>query len=124
MKQDENIINQNQLNRRLCQDNPKVPHTNISVCFTVDEEIGEGPLHFNYDEMNADFAYTIDGADIDVEKITLDTDIMTGLGVNSIGLVYLVVAIERVFDIDMSDVTFNTFKVVGDVVDYIEERVK
>lgn len=61
---------------------------------------------------------------IDVEKITLDTDIMTGLGVNSIGLVYLVVAIEKVFDIDMSDVTFNTFKVVGDVVDYIEERVK
>lgn len=48
------------------KDNPKVPHANISVCFTVDEEIGEGPLHFNYEEMDADFAYTLDGADIDV----------------------------------------------------------
>ena len=46
-------------------ENPNVKHTNIAVCFTVDEEIGEGPLHFDYEEMGADFAYTIDGADID-----------------------------------------------------------
>lgn len=47
-------------------DNPEVKHHPISVCFTVDEEIGEGPLHFNYEKMDADFAYTIDGADIDM----------------------------------------------------------
>ena len=43
---------------------PEVKHHNLSICFTVDEEIGEGPLHFNYEKMGADFAYTIDGADI------------------------------------------------------------
>ena len=44
------------------KDNPNVEHNTICVCFTVDEEIGEGPLHFNYEKMNADFAYTIDGS--------------------------------------------------------------
>lgn len=47
-------------------DHPEVKHDTICVCFTVDEEIGEGPLHFDYKEMGADFAYTIDGADIDM----------------------------------------------------------
>ena len=47
------------------KDNPNVEHNTICVCFTVDEEIGEGPLHFNYQKMNAQFAYTIDGSSID-----------------------------------------------------------
>ena len=45
-------------------EHPWEPHSNISVCFTVDEEIGEGPLHFDYQEMDAKYAYTIDGSDI------------------------------------------------------------
>ena len=47
-------------------DHPEVEHSTICVCFTVDEEIGEGPLHFNYEKMNAKYAYTIDGAEINV----------------------------------------------------------
>ena len=31
------------------------------VCFSPDEEIGRGTLHFNYDLFKVDFAYTIDG---------------------------------------------------------------
>ncbi|MCR4911500.1 MAG: peptidase T [Bacilli bacterium] len=46
-------------------EHPEVEHHTICVAFTVDEEIGEGTKHFNYEEMGADFAYTIDGADID-----------------------------------------------------------
>ena len=44
---------------------PEVKHHNISVCFTVDEEIGEGPKHFSLEKMDADYAFTIDGALID-----------------------------------------------------------
>ena len=44
---------------------PEIKHKNISVAFTVDEEIGEGPLHFSLEKMNADYAFTIDGASID-----------------------------------------------------------
>lgn len=43
---------------------PEVKHHPISVCFTVDEEIGEGPDHFSLEKMDADFAYTVDGSDI------------------------------------------------------------
>ena len=46
-------------------DHPEEKHSTICVCFTVDEEIGEGPLHLNYRKMNAKYAYTIDGSDID-----------------------------------------------------------
>jgi tripeptide aminopeptidase len=45
-------------------DNPQVKHHNISVSFTCDEEIGRGAKHFSLEKMNADFAYTIDGAGI------------------------------------------------------------
>lgn len=44
--------------------NPKVKHHPISVCFTCDEEIGEGPDHFDIKKMGADYAYTVDGAEI------------------------------------------------------------
>ncbi len=46
------------------KDHPEEKHSTICVCFTVDEEIGEGPLHFNYRKMNAKYAYTIDGSAI------------------------------------------------------------
>ncbi len=45
--------------------NPEIKHHNLSIAFTVDEEIGEGTKHFNYEKMDADFAYTIDGGSID-----------------------------------------------------------
>lgn len=50
-------------------DHPEENHATICVCFTVDEEIGEGPLHFNYQKMNAEYAYTIDGSYIDMIEV-------------------------------------------------------
>lgn len=44
---------------------PEVKHHPISIAFTVDEEIGEGTDHFSLEKMNADYAFTIDGGDID-----------------------------------------------------------
>ena len=43
---------------------PEIKHKNISVAFTCDEEIGEGADHFDLEKMNADYAYTIDGSEI------------------------------------------------------------
>lgn len=37
---------------------------NLSICFTPDEEIGEGPMFFDVKKMNANIAYTIDGGTI------------------------------------------------------------
>lgn len=44
---------------------PEVKHHNLCIAFTVDEEIGEGAKHFSLEKMGADYAYTIDGADIE-----------------------------------------------------------
>jgi len=59
---------------------------------------------------------------IDVEKITMKNNITTDLGINSIGVIYLAIAIEEMYGIDMSEVTFNTFKTIEDVIDYILEN--
>lgn len=41
--------------------NPDIPHVNIHVEFTPDEEIGSGVLSFDVKDFNCDFAYTVDG---------------------------------------------------------------
>lgn len=43
------------------------------------------------------------------------------LGLNSVGILYVVVAIEEFFDIQFQGVGFGDFKTVKDVIDYIEQ---
>ncbi|MDR0545192.1 MAG: peptidase T [Odoribacteraceae bacterium] len=43
---------------------PEIKHGRIAVCFTPDEEIGEGPDHFDVKRFGATFAYTIDGGEL------------------------------------------------------------
>ena len=42
----------------------EIEHAPIRVGFTVDEEVGRGVDHFDLDEFGADFAYTLDGAEV------------------------------------------------------------
>ncbi len=42
--------------------NKDIIHGDIYVCFTPDEEIGEGTLLFNKDLFTPDYAYTVDGS--------------------------------------------------------------
>ena len=44
--------------------NNNLPHGPIWVCFSPDEEIGRGTDKFNYDLFKVDFAYTLDGDDV------------------------------------------------------------
>jgi tripeptide aminopeptidase len=43
--------------------NPALPHGEIRVCFTPDEEIGRGAIRFNIEKFGADLAYTVDGGE-------------------------------------------------------------
>jgi len=43
---------------------PEIEHAPIRVGFTVDEEVGRGVDHFDLEEFGADFAYTLDGAEV------------------------------------------------------------
>lgn len=41
----------------------KIPHGQISIAFTPDEEVGRGTDHFDIKGFGADYAYTVDGED-------------------------------------------------------------
>ncbi len=42
-------------------ENPAIPHGEIKLLFTPDEEIGKGVSKINLDNFKADYAYTVDG---------------------------------------------------------------
>lgn len=62
--------------------------------------------------------------DVVLDNIDENANIMLDLGVNSIGLLYMAIAIEKEFNVDMSNISTTTFKTIGDVVNYIEENTK
>lgn len=43
---------------------PEIAHGPVKVSFTIDEETGTGVEHFDLERFNADFAYTVDGAEL------------------------------------------------------------
>lgn len=51
------------------------------------------------------------------------SNLTTDLGMNSIALLFVVIAIEETFDICFDEDAVSDFKTVGDVVNYIEEEV-
>lgn len=50
----------------MCQNiiDNNLPHGTIKVAFTPDEEVGKGPDNFNVAKFGADYAYTVDGSDV------------------------------------------------------------
>ena len=43
---------------------PEVPHGTVRICFTPDEEVGQGADYFDTKKFGAEFAYTVDGGDL------------------------------------------------------------
>ena len=65
--------------------NPQIQHGTIKICFTPDEEIGQGADHFNVGAFGADFAYTVDGGEIgelEFETFNAAEATLTFYGVN------------------------------------------
>lgn len=66
-------------------ENPSIPHGDIKIVFTCDEEIGQGVLHLEPAEIGAAVAYTLDGqgtAEIEGETFSADRATVTITGVN------------------------------------------
>ncbi len=62
-----------------------LPHGKISVCFTPDEEIGEGADNFDAVAFGTEFAYTLDGSaegEIEYENFNAYSAVFTVLGRN------------------------------------------
>ena len=58
-----------------------------------------------------------------VMNVTEDTNLFTDLGLTSVSMLYMVIAIEEDFDIRFENVGASDFATLGDVVDYIEARL-
>ena len=54
-----------------------------------------------------------------IEQCDENANLTTDIGLNSVGLLYVVIAIEELFNISFQDISFDDFKTAKDVVDYI-----
>ena len=61
---------------------------------------------------------------IELESLTEQSNLVTDIGLSSVGVLYIVIAVEEFFDIRFDDVGFADFKTIGDVIDYIEQKVQ
>ena len=59
-----------------------------------------------------------------IEKCDENANLITDIGLNSVGLLYIVIAIEELFNVSFENVSFDDFKTVKDVVDYIIKENK
>ena len=55
---------------------------------------------------------------------TEDSRLLTDLGLSSVSILFVVIAIEEEFGIQFDDVGVTDFETVGNVLDYIEEKLK
>ena len=59
-----------------------------------------------------------------LDSCTEESNLRGDLGLTSIGVLYLAISIEQLFDIEFNDSSFDDFNAVKDVVDYIEQNKK
>ncbi len=64
----------------------------------------------------------VEQLDVDEDKISPDTT-FEDIDADSLDVVELVMALEEEFDLEISDEEVEKIKTVGDIVNYIEERV-
>lgn len=64
------------------------------------------------------------GNGVNLENCNEQSNLTTDLGLNSVGILYVVIAIEEFFNIRFEDVSFSDFRCVGDVLDYIEKHTE
>jgi len=61
-------------------------------------------------------------SDLDISSLSEDSNLLTDVGLTSVGILYVVIAIEEFFNIRFDDVGFADFKTIGNVIDYIEKK--
>ena len=57
---------------------------------------------------------------LDPSKVTMDANLETDLGADSLDAVEVIMALEDEFDLEFSDDAATSIKTVGDIVKYIE----
>lgn len=59
-----------------------------------------------------------------VNSLTEDSRLIEDVGLSSVSMLYLVIAVEEKFGIEFGDLGVDDFKTVKDTINYIEELLK
>ena len=65
----------------------------------------------------------VEQLDADSDSISLEDSFMDDLGADSLDTVELIMAFEEEFDIEIPDEDAENIKTVGDVIEYLEDRL-
>ncbi len=65
----------------------------------------------------------VESMQINPEEITMKSELIGDLGINSLELADLILTVEEKFDIEVNDEDIHKFVTVGDVVNYLSEAV-
>ncbi len=60
--------------------------------------------------------------DINTDSITENSDLRQDIGINSIGMLYMAMALEEEFEIKFQNEDFTGIKTVKDVIDCVESK--
>jgi len=67
--------------------------------------------------------YLAEQLEIDADKITPDSNMIEDFGADSLDLVDMITLLSDEFDVEIADEDIEEFHTVGDVVNYLEERL-
>lgn len=65
----------------------------------------------------------VENLDVEKENITMKSSLLDDLSADSLDLVEIVMGVEELYSIDISEDSADKFKLVGDVVKYIKENI-
>ena len=61
---------------------------------------------------------------VDITNINEQSRLVDDIGLNSVGILYLVIAIEEIFNIRFEDIGTSDLKTIGQVIEYIDSKVQ
>ncbi len=76
-----------------------------------------------FEKLNEVINMVMPTLDVAETQITEDSNLVNDIGLSSVGILYVVIAIEEFFGIRFDDVGFADFETIGDVIDYIEKKI-
>lgn len=63
-----------------------------------------------------------DQLDVEESAVTMDADIASDLGADSLDVVDILMSIEDEFNVEIPDEAIENVKTVGDIVNYLEDK--
>ena len=72
-----------------------------------------------FDKLKEILAFSFSDSSEILDKCTEDSNLVTDLGLNSVGMLFMVISIEEAFSVRFQNVNLGSFQTVRDVIDYI-----